>query len=102
VEEYVDGSTDGTVSQRYAEYRVRDGRLRVTAGEGEADVVLRVWAGSATRFSIVQWTSGETALPLTPAPDHSWAIDGDGMTIEPAPTSTPPADAADGTEGATP
>jgi phage shock protein PspC (stress-responsive transcriptional regulator) len=102
VEEHVDGSTGGNVSQRYADYRVRDGRLRMTAGEGEADVVLRVWAGSATRFSIVQWTSDETPLSLTPAPDHSWAIDGWGRTIETTPSPTPPADPADTAEGEAP
>ncbi|HTN57570.1 MAG TPA: PspC domain-containing protein [Protaetiibacter sp.] len=102
VDEHVDGSTGGNVSQRYADYRVRDGRLRMTAGEGEADVVLRVWAGSATRFSIVQWTSDETPLSLTPAPDHSWAIDGWGRTIETTPSPTPPADPADTAEGEAP
>jgi phage shock protein PspC (stress-responsive transcriptional regulator) len=102
VEEHVDGSTGGNVSQRYADYRVRDGRLRMTAGEGDADVVLRVWAGSATRFSIVQWTSDETPLSLTPAPDHSWAIDGWGRTIETTPSPTPPADPADTAEGEAP
>lgn len=107
VQENFDGSTSGEVTERFAEYRVRDGRLRLVAGEGDADVVLRLWAGAGTNVRLFRWTADEAPLMLDPVPDYLWQTDGYGEVTElsPTPTPTPTATPDPGTgtdEGGTP
>src|SRR5690606_21746427 len=86
VQENFDGSTPSVVAERYAEYRVHDGRLNLVAGEGDPDVVLRLWAGSGTNVHVFRWTDDVAPLRLDPAPDEVWQIDGFGEVIEPTPS----------------
>src|SRR5690606_39269417 len=103
VEEFSDGSTPKDVSQRTAQYVVRDGRLRLTAGEGSPDLVLRTWAGSGTSINISRWGTDGSPMVLDPAPDETWLVDGMGQIVVPTPSPTPMNDPADATdEGATP
>jgi hypothetical protein len=94
------------ITQRSSEYRLHDGRLRLTAGAGDPDVVLRLWAGTGTRVFIYRWSETGSPLELDPSPDYTWDMNGDGQVIEPTPvpTSTPaPTDAgATSGEGGTP
>jgi hypothetical protein len=103
VEESSDGSTAHDVSQRTAQYVVRDGRLRLTAGEGNPDLVLRLWAGSGTSINISRWGTDGSPMLLDPAPDETWLIDGMGQVLVPTPAPTPTNDPGDASgEGATP
>ena len=106
VQENTSGATQANVTQRSSEYRVSGGRLRLTAGPGDPDVVLRLWAGAGTRIFLYRWSETGSPLELDPGPDYTWEIDGDGHVIEPTPvpTSTPaPTDAGvTSGEGGTP
>lgn len=79
------------ITQRSSEYRLHDGRLRLTAGSGEPDVVLRLWAGAGTRVFVYRWSETSSPLELDPSPDYTWDLNDDGQVVEPtpAPTSTP-------------
>ncbi len=83
----------GAEGGRSSVYRVGRGGLGLDVGEGEPDVVLRLWAGRGTNL----WISamGVTApLPLSPEPDTVMVWDADGEAVAPDATPTPsPADA---------
>ncbi|MCS0499665.1 PspC domain-containing protein [Protaetiibacter mangrovi] len=80
----------GSVGGRSSNYHVTGGRLTLTAGGGDPDLVLRLWGGSTTLYLQAADTD-DTPIPLDPAPDevHAWNGDGDVLDTPPAPTPTP-------------
>lgn len=91
----------GDDSNRSSWYRVKNGRLTLTAGDGTPDVVLRVWLGSGW-VNITSWSSGTTPLTLSPKPDESSPTgESGGPAVEPVPTETDPAPTDPATDGAT-
>lgn len=73
-------------SGRFGEFQVVDGRLELTAGSGEPDLVVRLWGGPGLWVSLVALT-GSAAEPITLDPEPMW-IDGWG-DYAPTPTPTP-------------
>ena len=75
---------------RVAEYVVTDGRLTLTVGTGDPDVVLRLWAGTNTSVYISTPGSVDAPVALDPAPDeqNQWDRDGDAAEV-PTPTPIP-------------
>jgi len=75
---------------RYASYSFTGGSGSFTIGEGQPDVVLRVWIGSYAWLNVSSWGGDDAPLALSPAPDEAWRTDADGTLIEPDdPTPTP-------------
>lgn len=92
---------------RYSGYRVDDGRWQLTIGEGEPDLVLRLWTGAGAWLNISSSGDSDTPLLLDPKPDsdQTWTTDAYGNQTETTPVPTPiPTEPAEGstTEGATP
>lgn len=86
---------------RFSDYRTDRGRLTLTAGEGDPDVVLRAWIGRGAWMRVNSWSEPGPWLTLTPQPDDTWATDTNGALIEPTPTPTP-TDLIDTDQGAAP
>ena len=87
---------------RVATYRTTDGRLQFTAGDGDPDVLLRVWLGRSAYLNVQSWTDAEPSLTLDPAPDelHAWNADGSGVDLlEPTPIPVPTPDPGTTDEG---
>lgn len=81
---------------RSAVYRMTDGHLQFTAGDGDPDVVLRAWLGRSAYLLVQTWIESDPSLTLDPAPDEwqQWNVDDGSTTDLLAPTPTPTPDPA--------
>ena len=82
---------------RTAWYQVREGRLDLTVGPGEPDLVLRMWAGPNSWVNIIPRAETDEPVHLDPAPDDRTQWDGSGDEV-PIPTPIP----TDATTGGAP
>ncbi|QEO08773.1 PspC domain-containing protein [Protaetiibacter larvae] len=89
---------DGDIS-RFAGYSVGESRRVITIGDGDPDLVLRVWLGSSAWLSIRGWGQSEVFATLDPLPDQwmQWDHDTETNLLEPTPIpSTEPGATGEG------
>lgn len=95
--EYLTDARDGRVfveerfaeGGRYAFYEVTDGALDLVVGDGDPDLVLRLWGGGQTTVTVVVSGSTDDPIALDPEPTTRDAWGEPAPTPVPTPTLTP-------------